>query len=601
MHGHRKRRAISVALSHPEVNKIIRNFYGSFEGFDDWVGYDTVGFNGSENFEVTNGGMQGLRNGQHPVRTINNREIRARISKDADELTGLTIGEPFSYEYTRKYGEAEQRILEATAQKEPVRRLIEGKNWYVGIGKVTSISTYSPRYKKGEITYPVFILPRGNDYLLVDTGIEVKNWPDNPQPGELVYAQAVYPWDAENVQENKYGVKPTGRVKEPLPKVANQVSVNEDLPPASEMDDVQPSESPWLFRGHGHYSPKVKVDTPRPVKQNGWTVDWKDSSTDGMIFSASYDGTKVLDRAACSVSLTSYPPHGGKYSTEFFTSPRARVGDPHGNVMFHDNLGLTGPGVLGKMDLPPLDEHWAPDDRPPGFKLRSHYHTGATFVREFHSGLRYGPYNYIVDWQFFEDGVLIPTYQRNGPGYETGHGWPAYASMFAFDVTPGGQSQSEVFWFDGSQWREQREEAQRIAGVNNILRVKEPGGKNAIDFPLKEHDEVYILRHHADEMGVAPRIKNQTREKNFWHPAQYINGENVFGQNVVVWVVRAAHTETVPYISGTVPFINQAELNVKTLEDAEMQAAPPAETTTEAPAETTTEAPAETTTTESDQ
>lgn len=565
-HGHRKRRAMEVVLSHPDVNDVVGDYYGSFDAFDDWLDHDAIGFNGCRDFSVEEGGRAGLEQGEHTVKTEGNQYVRALVDREGkdlreDRVSHLSITEPQGYTIKRRYGEAERRILQSTLEKEPVQELLaDADEWYVGIGKVTSISSYSPKYQKAEITFPVFILPREHDYLAVDTGIEVKNWPDNPEAGELVYAQAIHPKDAEGVEENQYGVKAKGRVMDPPQHMAKKVKVDDSYASVDAMPDPPAEKVPWLFRGSGHYSPKVKAETPNPTQQNNWNVEWSDSSTDGMIHTASYDGTQVFERMALSVSLTAYPPHNGKYSEDIFVGPRSRA---DGNVMFHDNLGLTGPGVLGKMDLPTIDRDWAPSDRPEGFKFRSHYHTGAVAVPEFHSGLRFGPYNYVIDWHFFEDGQMVGTYQRNGPGYETGHGIPIYASMWSFVPTPGGAEESTVHWFDGS-WNQVTEESKMISDGSNMLRVKDPGSDEVIDFNLSQEDEVYVLRYHDDEMGVAPRVKNSDKEKQFWHPTQYMNGESVDNERVVVWVIQTTHGEEVPYKSGSVPFINTVKFDVTT-------------------------------------
>jgi hypothetical protein len=573
--GYRKRRTMVEVLRHPEVNDIVSDMYGTFDAFDSWIDHDALGLNGCRDFTVEEGGRAGVEQGEHTIQTIDNRYIRALVDPGRsidgdspgweDRVTHLSITEPKGYTIKRRYGEAEQRIIEATLDKDPVQELLgDADEWYVGIGKVTSISTYSPQYPKTEITFPVFVLPREHDYLVVDTGIEVENWPDDPQAGDLVYAQAVHSIDAEDVETNQYGVKPKGRVTEPAHMLAEEYAVVDDsYPSADQLPDPPAEKVPWLFRGNGHYSPQVKAETPNPTERDNWSVEWTDSSTDGMISTIEYDGTQAFERAALSVSLTAYPPHTsdrGQYSKDIFVEPRARE---EGNVMFHDNLGLTGPGVLGVADLPTLDKDWAPNDRPEGFKFRTHYHTGANAVPEFHSGLRYGPYNYVVDWHFFEDGQMVGTYQRNGPGYETGHGIPVYSSMWAFVPTPGGAEQPEVHWFDG-QWNQVTEESEFFSDGTNMLRVKNPNSDDVIDFELNQEDEVYVLRYHDDEMGVAPRIKDAEREEQFYHPSQYMDGESIDGERVVVWVNQTTHGETVPFESGSVPFVNMVNVNVGT-------------------------------------
>lgn len=557
----RKRNALETLLAHPEVNQLVQRFYGSFDTYDPWPDQDAVGVVGIEDISIEDAGRKGLKKGQHTVTTDGYTVINGLVGRESRELEALKIERPDEQTWTREYSDTETEILEATLSNDEVASLVEGEAWYVGIGKVTSISSYSSEHEKAEVTFPVFIFERGSggDLLGVDTGIGVSGFgvTDEPtKPEEVIYVEPIEGIDSLDPDaDNEFPVSETGRVRESMQELAQRVAVR---PVETELQEVSEKMAPLLTRSHGHHSEQAAEAMPNPIEQNNWTVNWESTSTDGLVFSAQFNDKPVFSRAAVSVSLTAYPPHGGRYSVDLFEGPRKRVG---GNVMFHDNLGLTGPGVVGLLEAPPLEAHWA-GERPQGFRVATHYHTGATTHEEFHAGLRYGPYNYRINWNFFEDGTLTPTYLRNGPGYEMEHGYPVYASMHAFNVTPGSKETDQIKLFDGDEWKQLQEEQYFVAESHNILRLEGTEGQQ-VEFNLDVDDEVVLLQRHDDEMGVAPRVVDANRERNFWHPVQYVDGESLPGQRMVVWVIRTQHTQEIPYLSGTVPFVNQLDIHTR--------------------------------------
>lgn len=76
------------------------------------------------------------------------------------------------------------------------------------------------------------------------------------------------------------------------------------------------------------------------------------------------------------------------------------------------------------------------------------------------------------------------------------------------------------------------------------------------------------MRPHADEIGVgegtATRVVSGFDiETAFYHPAQYVGGESIEGERVIVWLLMDAAVDQMPHPSGITNFATASELNLK--------------------------------------
>jgi hypothetical protein len=276
------------------------------------------------------------------------------------------------------------------------------------------------------------------------------------------------------------------------------------------------------------------------------------------VVNARYNGSKVFEDLAAMATPTGYdlPERNGRNTREWYFPTDEPVFS--GNLLYWDihSSSFGGPGVLGKTDYPATASH------PDGFRLRTHFHTGALpNAKDFHSGHRFGPYNYYINFDFYEDGMFMPSWQRQGPGYITeylnnpdrrNHDGPVqyYLSYWAFRPTPGsaGSVQTEVF--DGDQWYMPSEEVYVEGDEQKMVRFSSEGFTQSIDIPLDDQKEVVVVQRDPDEIGEAKRVLDPEAELAFYHPAQYVDGEPIQGRDVMAWIVMEVPIHEVPNPSG---------------------------------------------------
>jgi len=241
-----------------------------------------------------------------------------------------------------------------------------------------------------------------------------------------------------------------------------------------------------------------------------------------------------------------------------------------GELIYWDihSLNLGGPGVLGKTEYP------STPSRPGGFNIRTHYHTGAVEnARDFHSGHRFAPYNYYINYQFYEDGVFMPVWQRQGPGYvtefydyrERANDGPAqyYLENWMTKPTPGTTDGVETQIFDGDEWRTPDSEFYLEGDEEMVLRFTNPNGPETIDVPLDDMKEVVVVRPKEDEIGEAIRVLDDPQaELGFYHPAQYVDDEPIQGEEVLFWLLMEGRTDEVPHSSGITTYTQMGEFNL---------------------------------------
>jgi hypothetical protein len=279
---------------------------------------------------------------------------------------------------------------------------------------------------------------------------------------------------------------------------------------------------------------------------------------------ASYNGEMVFRELAAVATPTGYdlPVREGRNTREWFFPDDDPVFS--GNLLYWDIHSPTfgGPGVLG------IDEYPATGRHPGGFRFRTHYHTGALpNAVDFHSGHRFGPYNYYINFDFYEDGVFMPSWQRQGPGYITEYlnrpdrrdnDGPVqfYLSFWAFRPLPAGGS-TDTYLFDGNEWSQPSEEFYVEGDDAKMVRFTNSQSDHTMDVPLDEQSEMVVVRTREGEIGEVTRIMDTDVEEAFYHPAQYVDG-----QPITAWLILEAPIHEVPHPSGISTFTALSEFTL---------------------------------------
>jgi hypothetical protein len=539
---YRKRRAIEVLLSDPAVNEVVRNFIASFEAYDPLTNdLDSISIQGSTDMTVEGSLQEGFE-----ITAKNRQVIYGLVDRRTDEIVALTITQPRDVTWMRvPEAEGPDAIArhEFTLQDPRVKEVLEGKAWYPVV-KVAEIITAYGDFPLRTITPALYFYQEDNGELsALSVFLDVSD-PDNFKVVDVNVVQEFTEFSPQ--------------------KLAKEIKLRAESV-LGKVPDVPMAQRPWFTAAEGFH--RIEVP-PESFQQNGWQIEWKPPVTQGVEITASFRGKPVFAQLAPYATPTGYnlPPREGRSTLEWFFPEGEKFFA--GDLLYWDihSADFGGPGMLGKIDIPKTPDH------PEGFRVRTHFHTGATpQAEDFHSGHRFGPYNYDISYDFFQDGVVRLEWRRQGPGFATEflfvreptEVYQYYLSVWGMDITPGTTEGVKVQLFDGQEWTTPEEEIYVEGEPGMILRIANPDGPESVDIPLHDLVEVAVVRPHENEIGQATRVLDEEAELGFYHPAQYVDGESIQGERVFTWIIMEVPVHEMPNPAGITSFPMFTELRLQ--------------------------------------
>lgn len=539
LYTYRKRRALETLLSDPEVNDIVADFLSGFEAYDPHTDrLDAISVQGSPEVEIEGG----IDEGSFDVTVVDRQVAYGLVDRERDELVGLTITEPNDVSWTAwEADELGEARLRRAVDDSRVQEYLEGNEWYP-LFKVAESITSARGIEHAGVS-PIVIFVRDDDgFSVVATYLDVRE----DEVGEVI----------DVVQIDRF-------VEFPPNEIAEMVAPD-DSSVLGEVPDVPFERRPWFTANDGFH----RIEEPsESFSGAGWGIDWEPPGLHGVEIAASYRGSPVFETLDAPVTYTGYmlPPRGDESTQEWFFPDEEPVFN--GELLFWDihSVDFGGPGPLGLVEYP------EEPGRPEGFRFRTHYHTGAhgRESQDFHSGHRFGPYNYDISYDFYDDGVFMPVWRRQGPGFVTEYVGQEddrvvqhYISGIAMDVTPGTTDGVNAQVFDGDEWEERTEEFYFEGEPGTIARFTNPDGSETIDLPLDGDKELVVARKNENEIPVQSRVEDMEVESAFYHPSQYVDGESIQGERVIAWLLMEAATDQMPHPSGTTSFVTFGRVNL---------------------------------------
>jgi len=537
---YRKRQAVEALVADPAVNDLASDWVASFEAYDPLTNrLDAVSVQGTTGMSVEGG----RESGEFEVTATDRQVAYGLVDRRTDDLLGLHITDPIDVTWARGgWNETQRARHDFVLDRDEVWQHLEGNDWYPMV-KAAEIITGYEDYPHGEVSNVIYYVDDGDQLFVVSGFIHVAG-----EELELLDLHVVEDFVEHPIMEIARETNPPGE------SVLGEVPV----PPML--------QRPQITAPNGYH--RIE-EPPNTIEQDGWSVEWSGPRTVGAEVSASYNGSPVFSLTAPFSTSTGYdlPERNGRNTREFMFPTDEPVFS--GELLFWDihSLSLGGPGILGSTEYP------AEDGRPSGFNIRTHYHTGAVEnARDFHSGHRFAPYNYYINYQFYEDGVFMPVWMRQGPGYVTEfysyrdreNSGPAqyYLENWLTVPTPGTTDGVETKVFDGDEWTTPESEFYHVGDEESVIRFANPDGSETIDVALDDTQEAVVVHPHENEIGEALRVLNAQAELGFYHPAQYVDGEPIQGESVLFWLLMEGRTDEVPHSSGMTTFTQLAEFDL---------------------------------------
>ncbi|MDR7390494.1 MAG: hypothetical protein QN182_00295 [Armatimonadota bacterium] len=537
---YRQRRAVEVVLADPEVNRIARGWVASFEAYDPLTNdLDSVSLQGSTDMRV-----QGdLENG-FEITAAGHQVVYALVDRRYDQIVALTVTRPKDVTWKRiPKNEGPDAVARhrAVLQDARVKAVLEGKPWYPMVKVAEVITAYKKRPLR-TVTPAIYYFKENGKLAVLSVFLDVRD----PKNMKVVDVNVIRRFTEYPSEELARAIVPRAR------------SVLGRVP------EVPFAKRPWYTAPEGFHRQELP---PREFVQDRWRVRWSPPETQGVDVSAWFRGKPVL-RSLLQFTFTGYnlPPQNGRPTLRWYFPEGAKYFA--GELLYWDihSADFGGPGLLGKIPIPATADH------PGGFRMRSHYHTGALpHAQDFHAGHRFGPYNYDVAYDFFADGVVRLEWRRNGPGYVTEFlrvrrptsVYQCYLSVWGLDLTPGTTQGVRVELFDGRRWTSPRAEFYVVGRPGMVVRVKNPRGSEAVEIPLDENVEVAVVRAKRGEIGRSKRVLDEAAETRFYHPGQYADGEPIQGQQVITWIVLHAPIHDLALPAGISAYPVFVQLNLR--------------------------------------
>lgn len=554
IHSHRKTEALEVLLSEPEINEVAREWIGSFEAYEPLNNHlEMIAVQGPRDVQI-----EGSLTEDFEITAVDRQTAYGLVDRYANELVAVQLNEPTDASWMEKYSKDEIQRCQVVLEQDEVQSYLEGKDWWPMFKVAESITAFED-YAHAEAG-PVAIYAIDDD-----GGSVVSSWFDVADPDNPKFIDSIV------IEEF---------VEHPPQQIARKVRPNEESV-LDKLPNVPEEKRPFYVANNGYHRFDLPPET---FEQNNWKVHWKPPVTEGITMQAEYRGKPVFEAMNSPTTFTGYmlPPRNGRSTQEWYFPDETPVFN--GDLLFWDihSIDFGGPGMIARVDYPERDA------RPAGFRLKSHFHTGAEGKSslDFHSGMRFGPYNYDISYEFFADGTIRPIWRRAGPGYltemlrkhEEHASWDAgrtdnehviqhYTSAQAIDVTPGTTDGVTIRRFDGDDWCTPDEEFYEQGDSTKIVRFTNPDGPETIEIPLDEDKELVVVRREPGEIGPAEmqaeRAVDMDVETEYYHPSQYVDGQSIQGERVIAWLLMESATGEMPHYAGITNFAHVAELNLK--------------------------------------
>ncbi|QLK25239.1 hypothetical protein HYG81_14225 [Natrinema zhouii] len=558
LYTYRKRRALEVLLSDPEVHAIAEDMISSYEAYEPYADHlDAISVQGSPDVEIEGG----VDEGRFDVTAVGRQVAYGLVDRRTDDLVGLTITEPRDISWRAwEANERETAQLARVLDDSRVQTFIDGTDWFP-LFTISASITSARGIEHGGVNPIVLFLADGDSTAAVVAYLDVRD-----DSGDVV--------DVSRVDRF---------VESPPHELAATLTPADDTV-VEAVPDVPFEDRPWYTADDGIH--RIE-DLPTSFERSGWTIDWEPPGRHGVEITASYRGTPVFETLQSPVTLTGYglPERDGETTLDWFFPDDEPVFN--GRLLRWDvhSIEFGGPGPLGVID------YSEGDDRPSGFRFRSHYETGAREPngQDHHSGYRFGQSSHELSYDFWADGTVTPIWRRQGPGFVT-----AYAiagtddengttddgngatdaeeaeygvdhhsvSTFAMDAVPGTTNGVEVGIVDGTERMTPETEFYLSGESGIVVQFTNPEGSEMIELPLDEDVEVVVARRSAGEIPGQQRLEDPEVESAFYHPAQYIGDEPIQGERVVAWLLLEGATAELPHPTGSTSFVTGGAINL---------------------------------------
>ena len=550
-HTYRRNEAIRVLLKDPEVNAIASDWIASFEAYEPLTNaLGTISVQGCPDYTASGG----FDEGGWEVTAKDRQVIYGLVDRRRNELVALQINDPIDVSWEESFDEQSMDRGRVIYDRSEVQEYLQGKDWWA-LEKVAESITAFKDEPHGNVSIVAFPAVDDDSIGVVSGYVNVSG--DEPKFEEVFFVEDF--------------------VRYPIQDIARETKPNDESV-LGEVPTVPKPQRPFKTANNGFHRFATLPD--KNFTQAEWDITWKSPETMGVTFSGTFRGQPVFAAMNSPTTFTGYgmPPREGRNTLDWFFPNH----DPdfNGHHLFWDihSVSFGGPGELAKIDYPARRGH------PEGFQFRTHYHTGAQGREsiDFHSGVRFAPYNYNISYEFFEDGRLLPIWHRHGPGYVTESLYEysvpedyegeeivvqQYISAQALDVTPGTEDGVEVQYFDGDTWCTPTEEFYHVGRPDTKLRFMNPDGSQMIDVPMDRDREAVVVKRKDDEIGPAAsqatRVTDMETELDYYHPAQYVDGDEIQNERVILWLLLEASMDEVPHPAGVTAYAAVGELQLK--------------------------------------
>ncbi len=292
-----------------------------------------------------------------------------------------------------------------------------------------------------------------------------------------------------------------------------------------------------LYSLRPHESP-TDCNTTIHVNRNGWNLDYRTTPTDGLeVTSVTYDVNGAPQAVATRIKLIEWHAHyPGNWGYRDYTG----CGGSGGGFPIYP-YGVTQ--VLNILDQA---------DDIIGFEV----------VQDFRMG-NWGAscnYRYEQHFHFYNDGRFRVVTASYGQGCgDNMEGEATYRPVVRMDLAVKGDSSDTLSLWNGSQWVDQTTEGwwlqsapytpegyrYRVMDQSGFGYYVEPGQGQFGDGGTGDNAFLYVTQHKTSEGDAdMPSLGQCCTGTYVQGPEQFINGESVLNQNIVVWYVPQSVTIT---------------------------------------------------------